>query len=144
MRGAWVGTALAAVVLGGASPTPAAGVELKEVEARLTQAYRTCPGFKTAVDPEMLACIAAEYEVQDRRLNRAYARALAALSEKEKARLRLAQRAWLSYRDQWCGVTYDAESGSLERIAANECSLRETMLQTMRLEELANYGEAAR
>lgn len=69
---------------------------------------------------------------------------MSALTPAEKPRLRAAQRAWIAYRDSWCGVTYDAASGSLERISANMCTLDETILQTMRLEALATYGEATR
>jgi len=117
---------------------------LKEVEARYTKPYRDCPGFKNGVDPEMLDCISVEFEVQDKRLNAAYAKALAALPASRKASLRTAQRTWIAYRDQWCDITYDRESGSAERIAANQCGLEETILQTMKLEELGAYAEANR
>lgn len=64
--GVLAGTGLAWLVV---VVAPAGAVELAEVEAQHTKAYRDCPGFKTAIDPQMLACISAEFEVQDRRLN---------------------------------------------------------------------------
>ena len=123
---------------------PASAFSLKEVEARYTQSYNDCPGFKNGVDLEMLDCISAEFEVQDRRLNTAYAKALAALPPNRKASLRAAQRTWIAYRDQWCGIAYDRESGSAEHIAANDCELEETVLQTLKLEEFGAYAEANR
>ena len=90
----------------------------------------------------MLDCISAEFDVQDKKLNAAYARALAALPARQKVSLRTAQRTWITYRDQWCGITYDNEGGSLKRIAASQCGLRETVQQRLRLEDLAMTAEA--
>lgn len=147
MQRNWIKIAVAAL----AGPTlalslaaPASAYGLKEVEGRYTKSYKDCPGFKNGVDPEMLDCISAEFEVQDKRLNAAYAKALAALPASRKASLRAAQRTWIAYRDQWCDITYDRESGSAERIAANQCGLEETILQTLKLEELGAYAEANR
>jgi uncharacterized protein YecT (DUF1311 family) len=133
-----VRTAVVGLVLSfsGQGNAGAAGLDFKEVEVRYSSTYRNCPGFRTAIDPEMLACISAEYALQDQRLNQAYAKAMTGLNAQEKARLRAAQKAWLTYRDDWCGITYDEHSGSLERIMASQCTLRETVLQTMRLEAL--------
>ena len=99
------------------------------------------PRFKTAVVPEMLDCISAEFDIQDKRLNAAYAKAMAGLSAPQKAKLRSAQRAWIAYRDAWCSVTYDADSGQQEHVDANQCMLDETIAQTMKLEVLARYSE---
>jgi uncharacterized protein YecT (DUF1311 family) len=136
---------LALLVIAGALPVFAGpgrafSADLKEVEAHHTKAYRDCPGFKSGVDPEMIDCITAETDIQDKRLNAAYARALAVLSPKRKTALREAQRAWVAYRDKWCGITYDEDSGSLERIEADQCVLEQTVLQTMNLEVLAKGG----
>ena len=135
---------LAGSTLALAWSAPVFAFTLAEVEARYTDAYKTCPGFASGVDPEMLSCISAEFEVQDKRLNAAYARALAALPASRKASLRQAQRTWIAYRDQWCDITYDRDSGSAERLGANSCGLAETILQTLKLEELAEYAEANR
>lgn len=111
------------------------------IQSRYTQAFRGCPGFDSGVTPEILACIAAEFEIQDKRLNAAYAKALSGLSAPRKTKLRSAQRAWMAYRDAWCGVTYDADSGQQEHIDSNQCMLDETIAQTIRLEELAQYQQ---
>ena len=113
----------------------------KTTEARYTKAYRDCPGFKTGVVPDMLDCISAEFEIQDKRLNAAYAKAVAGLSTSRKASLRSAQRAWIAYRDAWCGITYDAASGQQEHVDSNQCMLDETITQTMKLEGLARQSE---
>jgi uncharacterized protein YecT (DUF1311 family) len=112
-----------------------------DIQSRYTNAYRQCPGFKTAVVPEMLDCISAEFEIQDKRLNAAYAKAMAGLNAPRKASLRSAQRAWIAYRDAWCSVTYDADSGQQEHVDSNQCMLDETIAQTMKLEDLARHSE---
>ncbi len=88
----------------------------------------------------MLDCVSAEIEIQDKRLNLIYNKVFAALETTEQGKLRKAQRAWLAYRDQWCGLIYDGSQGSLDRIEANECILKETILQTIRIENLAVYS----
>jgi uncharacterized protein YecT (DUF1311 family) len=143
----WVKVAIAVLAgptLSLSHATLASASSLKEVEARYTKSYRDCPGFKSGVDPEMLDCISAEFEVQDKRLSAAYVMALAALPPSQRASLRAAQRTWIAYRDRWCGITYDRESASAERIAANQCGLEETVLQTIKLEELGAYAESNR
>lgn len=112
-----------------------------DIQSRYSKAYQQCPGFKSGVVPDMLDCISAEIEMQDKHLNAAYAKALAGLSASRKASLRGAQRAWIAYRDAWCSVTYDADSGQQEHVDANQCVLDETIAQTMKLEDLARYAE---
>jgi uncharacterized protein YecT (DUF1311 family) len=90
----------------------------------------------------MLDCISAEDDIQDKRLNIAFATAMRGLSPHRKASLRAAQRAWIAYRDAWCGITYDGDSGQAEHLAANQCMLDETIRQTIRLDALARYAAA--
>ena len=112
-----------------------------DVRSRYTRAYNNCPGFKHGVTPDMLDCISAEYDIQDKRLNTAFAAAMRALSPTGKENLREAQRAWIAYRDAWCGIDYDG--GQAGHVASNECMLDETIRQTIKLEELARYAAAS-
>jgi uncharacterized protein YecT (DUF1311 family) len=113
-----------------------------EVESKYTKAYTECPGFKSGVTPDMLDCISTEFDIQDKRLNIAYAAAMRTLSPSRKASLRTAQRAWITYRDVWCNITFDEESGQAEHVAANQCMLDETIRQTIKLNELTRYASA--
>ena len=80
----------------------------------------------------MQDCIAAEYEYQDGRLNKAYRALMATLGDEEKAGLRGAQRRWLAERDERCA--YDPDSGQAGRLEANECSLEMTASRAAELE----------
>jgi uncharacterized protein YecT (DUF1311 family) len=108
-----------------------------DVESRYTTAYINCSGFKTGVTPVMLDCIAKENDIQDGRLNLAFAATMRALSPSRQVRLRTAEREWIAYRDAWCGITYDKDSGQDAHLASNECMLHETIRQTIKLEALA-------
>ena len=62
----------------------------------------------------MLNCNAAEIELQDARLNKAYKEVMSQLSESRKKELRDAQRAWIKYRDANCKFYADAEGGRID------------------------------
>ena len=135
MRAIELAGLIAALALPAAAGTGAA--KATDVQSRYTQAYADCPGFKTGVTPEKLECIASEYDIQDKRLNLAFAATLRVLSPSRKTSLRAAQRAWIAYRDAWCGISYDQDSGQEDHMDANQCMLDETIRQTIKLEDLA-------
>ncbi len=97
-------------------------------------AYQRCldapSGQSTA---GMIGCIAAELSVQDARLNTTWRRVTARLNPRQKAKLQAAQRAWIAYRDADCRSLDDADWGTISRIAANQCMLRQTMERTAAL-----------
>ena len=83
-------------------------------------------------------CISDAVTVQDARLNRNYARAMAKLTPEQQDRLRAAQRAWIAFKDADCQSLQDDEWGSLSRVTANMCALDRT---TERADELSDYPD---
>ena len=132
---------LAALALATLIAAPAiAQDDTDPIQARYTPAYDQClerpEGQSTA---GMIGCIGQELEIQDKALNAAYAKAMADLNDRQKARLRAAQRAWVAFRDADCASRQDEDWGTLSRITANACMLRRTAERTIDLE---NYPEA--
>ena len=83
----------------------------------------------------MVACIGAEVQVQDARLNRAYQAAIIRLERpRQKAALQKAQRAWISFRDADCASYVDEDWGSMARVEANQCVLDRTRERAVELE----------
>lgn len=90
-----------------------------------------------ATTAAMIECIAADHARQDRRLNRAYRAAQAALPASRRTALTRAQRAWIAFRDAECRFVADPQGGSVARIAANDCLRRLTAERADALEALA-------
>jgi uncharacterized protein YecT (DUF1311 family) len=63
------------------------------------------------------------------------------LNDRQKARLRAAQRAWLAFRDADCASRQDEDWGTLSRITANACVLRRTVERTIDLEGYPEPGD---
>jgi uncharacterized protein YecT (DUF1311 family) len=129
MRIIVVGAALAAFLL--ASAPASAGQP--EIEARYSKAFKTCPGLERST-AEMIDCIDAETKVQDKALNATYQKIMKDLNDRQKGKLREAQRAWITYRDSWCAAQQDDDWGSISTIVANNCVLDETIRRTIELE----------
>ena len=87
----------------------------------------------------MIECTAAELKVQDSRLNQAYRVAMADLNDRQKARLKTAQRAWIAFRDADCAAQFDEDWGTLSRISANVCVLQRTVERTLELEAYRQF-----
>jgi uncharacterized protein YecT (DUF1311 family) len=84
----------------------------------------------------MQACVADEFERQDKRLNAAYKALLGAVSEKRKTELRGVQRKWIAFLDANCRFYGDPEGGTVDRLAANECRVTHTALRATELQNL--------
>ncbi len=102
---------------------------------------RYTPGFgKCLESPEggstagMIGCIAQELEIQDKALNAAYASTMGSLNERQKAKLRAAQKAWIAFRDADCASLQDEDWGTLSRVSANACVLHMTVERAIYLE----------
>ncbi|HEY3813175.1 MAG TPA: lysozyme inhibitor LprI family protein [Caulobacteraceae bacterium] len=104
-----------------------------EIEARYSKTFKTCPGMERST-AEMIDCIGAETTLQDKALNTTYQKVMADLNDRQKANLKAAQRAWITYRDAWCAAQEDSDWGSISRIVANNCVLDETIRRTIELE----------
>lgn len=127
-----------------AAPAFAQDEPTDPVMARYTPGYDKClespEGGSTA---GMIGCIGQELEIQDKALNAAYAKAMGDLNDRQKARLRTAQRAWLAFRDADCASQQDEDWGTLSRITANACVLRMTVERTIYLEAYPEPVEGA-
>ncbi len=112
---------------------PAQAADRAEIEARYSPAFQPCMD----ADPStagMVQCMAAENELQDKALNARYRAVMAELTAEQQAKLKAAQRAWITYRDAWCLAQYDNEWGSLSTIVANNCVMDMTIARTIDLE----------
>lgn len=116
-----------------AAAVPATAADRAEIEARYSPAFQPCMD----ADPStagMVQCMAAENELQDKKLNARYRAVMAELNAEQQAKLKTAQRAWIAYRDAWCEAQYDNEWGSLSTIVANNCVMDMTIARTIDLE----------
>lgn len=106
-------------------------------EAFNTPRYAACMERSGGVTMDMLNCISDELSLQDARLNDAYKTLRSQLSAPRKEELQGVQRLWIRYRDANCSFYHDPEGGTLHRVMANECMLRETAERATELETLA-------
>ncbi|CAN5721356.1 hypothetical protein BH10PSE5_BH10PSE5_05710 [soil metagenome] len=83
-------------------------------------------------------CISDAVAVQDARLNKTYAKAMAKLTPEQKDKLRAAQRAWIAFKQADCVSLQDDDWGTMSRVTANMCALDRT---TERADELADYPD---
>lgn len=83
-------------------------------------------------------CVSDAVRVQDARLNKNYAKAMAKLTPEQQEKLRNAQRAWIAFKDADCQSLQDDDWGTMSRVTANMCALDRT---TERADELATYPD---
>ena len=95
----------------------------------------------------MIGCMGRELEVWDEMLNAAYAAEMNRWSEdgewgeRQQARLREAQRLWISLRDADCAYSAGFhEGGSLARVVSAGCLLDATAARTLHLRYSAGEG----
>lgn len=129
------GMVTAAVVLAGVTTLAAAPASAQD--DGLTAEYGACMDASGGVTFDMIDCITAEHERQDARLNRAYKKVMAGLSDDRKDALRAAQRAWITFRDANCDFHFDPEGGTWARVEANSCMMSETAERATELEQFA-------
>lgn len=125
--------ALAAALLA----PPAAAASSIDVEKEYSATYTRCLRTGDAargVTPAMAGCINAELARQDKRLNTAYAGAMARLSPKAKTNLRTVQRAWIKTRDAECSA--NLTGGTIDFIERPSCHLNLTIERAVELERM--------
>ena len=88
------------------------------------------------VTPAMAACINAELQMQDARLNTAYREAMGRLDAAGRARLQTEERAWIRQRDEGCSAS--ATGGTIDRLESPSCVLDETIRRRLVLEAVAS------
>ena len=111
-------------------------VRAKAEEQQTSKAYAECIDKSGGVTAAMQACVADEFERQDKRLNASYKALLGAVSEKRKTELRGVQRKWIAFLDANCRFYGDPEGGTVDRLAANECRVTHTALRATELQNL--------
>jgi uncharacterized protein YecT (DUF1311 family) len=112
--------------------SPAEGRESATREAPLRPTYYTCIRASNGVTSALNACIGAEHDFQDKRLNTAYQLLGKTLPDGERKALRGEERAWIAHRDKTCAP--DASGGNASLLDANQCQLDETAARAAALE----------
>jgi uncharacterized protein YecT (DUF1311 family) len=121
--------------------TAARASENPKVAARYSPAYQKCLESPQGVSTMgQIGCIGDELALQDKALNRAYAKAMADLTPGQKAKLQAAERAWVAFRDAECAAQEDEDWGTLSRVAANQCVLDRTIERAIELEAFPPDG----
>jgi uncharacterized protein YecT (DUF1311 family) len=126
-----------------------AGILACEQSSCVGDAAATCldVGWDDPNDRNVVSCTLNEHAVWDRLLNEAYQDALAFMQPDDKdapaqsplgitaaEQLRKAQRAWIVFRDENCGVLYVLwGNGSMRHLAAADCQLGMTAERTFTL-----------
>lgn len=111
-----------------------AGAATSDGEMALRDTYYECAASTNGITWDIQACMDAEFDYQDARLNAAYRNLMAKLSEPDKRALRSEERKWISARDSVC--SWDAQTeGQAQRIEANVCALKGTAQRAATLEQ---------
>ena len=104
----------------------------------LSAEYWKCIEQSGGTDPGMLACMGAEEERQDKKLNDAYKKLMKELKPERKRQLQEAQRIWIKYIEANCDFYLDPEGGTAARLAASECPV---LAKAARAKELENFTQ---
>lgn len=105
-----------------------------------TAAYGQCMD-KASSTVAMNACIGAETQVQDQRLNRVYKQLMGKLDAGQQKSLREVQRKWLAYRDGNCQFHVQASGGTLAQLEGGTCILDMTRDRAAELERVLSPGQ---
>ena len=93
-----------------------------------------CPNAQSQA--EMTICWGNEYKAADTTLNQVYRHLVTMLDEEQKAQLKLAQTAWLKYRDSNCEFVADQyKGGSMRPMVAAICLTDMTINRTTELKK---------
>ena len=103
-------------------------------EPELSQRYTACMERSEGITIDMHACIAAEHERQDGRLNLAYKQLSNQLSDDRKKQLLAAQRLWIQFRGANCAFYADPDGGTLANLDGATCELEATASRAAELE----------
>lgn len=98
--------------------------------------FDTCMDKAGGVTVNMLNCIGAETQRQDKKLNTMYQNVMKSLTNENKERLKKAQQAWIKYRDANCSFYADPDEGTLASITGSNCVMDMT---TQRAKELEDF-----
>jgi uncharacterized protein YecT (DUF1311 family) len=95
------------------------------------QEYKTCDGSTH----DIVTCVTQIYKQWDARVDAAYKKLLGMEQEAVRTKaLKIAQLAWLKYRDTNC-EWYEAGEGTIHRIWGSECMRSMTACRALELED---------
>lgn len=110
-----------------------------EIQAQMTRVYVQCMSAAGRVSERRLACMTAETQRQDERLNVVYRRMRNAAAPSGRVQLRDMERAWIQMRDSYCAVDRaQAGGGTRAAVAFADCYLAETIERRVWLENRGN------
>lgn len=104
-------------------------------QAELSQKYQKCMDTSNGITVDMVNCIYAESERQDALLNMYYKKLMKGLDPEQAQTLKLAQRAWLKWRE--ANIDF-AASGEGTMAVLNTAALDLSMLES-RVNDLEQY-----
>lgn len=109
--------------------------------AELSNQYKNCMDRSGGVTSDMLNCIAAETNIQDKLLNEAYKAAYSKLNTTRAKQFKEAQRAWIKYRDANCSFYADPDGGTMATVISNDCVMSSTASRAKELKQLLEQLE---
>lgn len=104
------------------------------------------PGYGQCMDKAsstvaMNACIQAETQLQDQRLNRVYKQLMGKLDAGQQKSLRDVQRKWMAYRDGNCQFHVQASGGTMAQLEGGTCVMDMTRDRAAELERVLSPGQ---
>ena len=87
---------------------------------------------------QWLACYQAELQRQDKVLNDEYRKLVARTPAEARDKLRVAARAWIGFRDGWCGFEGKLDAAPSPEVNAASCMMDMTIAHVRRLKDAAN------
>ncbi|URX64234.1 DUF1311 domain-containing protein [Luteibacter anthropi] len=119
------GMTVAISAFGQESPRP--------VDKPLRSTYYACVKAAHGVTLTLNNCVGAEHDYQDKRLNAAYQKLRASLSQEQRTALRDEERSWIIHRDNACAP--DPHGGTANMLDSNQCLLNQTVERAIALED---------
>ncbi|MGK9049690.1 MULTISPECIES: lysozyme inhibitor LprI family protein [Stutzerimonas] len=107
------------------------------VASEYSPSYTECMDASDGITVNMLNCNAAEMAQQDARLNHFYNVVRLNLDEPLSAQLFAAQRAWISFRDNDCGLLGMLTGGTMDALNGSSCFLEKTRARADDMQWLA-------
>jgi len=101
---------------------------------KVNSQFDTCMDKAGGVTVNMLNCIGAETQRQDKKLNTMYQNTMKSLTNKRKEELKKTQQLWIKYRDANCDFYADPDGGTMASILGANCVMDMTTQRTKELE----------
>lgn len=87
----------------------------------------------------MQACQRTGLADADKRLNEVYAKTMAALPADRRAKLRTAERTWITFRQQDCNVWTGSDTGTMATVSTGSCMIDRTEARIAELQSLVQH-----